>query len=116
MVQRVFALLTHADVKTFRIPVLPLPAVERKSPQFNASTAPVVVLPDHQAAVPIAVAVWIVFSRFTNGVGAVNIVPHPFVGGVAMGRLVGVATKVPLTCAVGENPNVTGIEARGEYV
>lgn len=115
MVQRVFALLTQADVNTFRIPVLPFPAVETKSPQFPpASTAPVVLLPDHQAAVPIAVAVCMVFSKATNGVGAVNIVPHPFVGGVAIGRLVGVATKVPLTCAVGEKPNVWGMDANGE--
>lgn len=112
------ALLNQADVVSDRRPVLPFPlAPFVQSAQFPpASTAPVVELPDHQGVFAIAVAVWRVFSNATNGVGAVNIVPHPFVGGVAIGRLVGVATKVPLTCAVGEKPNVWGIDAKGEYV
>lgn len=112
------ALLNHADVVRDLRPVLPFPlAPFVQSAQLPpASTVPVVELPDHQGVLAIAVAVWRVFSKATNGVGAVNIVPHPFVGGVAIGRLVGVATNVPLTCAVGENPNVTGIEANGEYV
>ncbi len=112
------ALLTHVDVSELLIPVRPFPAVDRKSPQFPVgATVPAVELPDRHGVFAMAVAVCNVFSRFTNGVGfPVKIVLHPFVGGVAIGRLAGVATKVPLTGAVGENPNVSGIEAKGEYV